>query len=153
MRPETGQPVGANAARARLHNRQIHLHQVPESGPIGQAETSEDLERLFGCREPALMRWLAQAVEALSSAIRLIENLFNPESFIIGGVMPAVILDEMVERVVPPARSVSNRRDRDHPRLVRGTTGRMTATYGAAALVLDRAFSPKIAITSKRSPA
>ena len=33
-----------------------------------------------------------------------------------------------------------------HPRLMRGASGRMTATLGAAALVLNQAFTPQIAV-------
>ena len=117
------------------------------------ADTSEAIERLHDARDPTLSLWLEQASEALSAALGMIENLFDPDTVILGGAMPAGILDEMVERVEPPDRSVANRPDRGHPRLLRGTTGRMTATHGAAALVLDQAFTPKIAIARQRASA
>ena len=118
-----------------------------------KAETSEDLERLFENGDPALLTWLKDASHALSVAVGLIENLFDPEAVVLGGAMPAAILDELVARTVPPEQSVANRPDRAHPRLLRGTTGRMTATLGAAALVLDHAFTPKIAIAERRATA
>ena len=116
-----------------------------------ETETSEDLERLFENGDPTLLTWLKNASNALSVAVGLIENLFDPETVILGGAMPATILDELVARTVPPEQSVANRADRTYPRLLRGTTGRMTATHGAAALVLDHAFTPKIAIAEKRA--
>ena len=134
-----------------LENRVSRLSVRTTLAKAGQqAETSEELEKLFESRHPVMLNWLDQAAEALSSAIGLIESLFDPDTVILGGAMPAVILDELVARVMPPERSVSNRLDRAHSRLLRGTTGRMTATHGAAALVLDQAFTPKIAIARKR---
>ena len=59
--------------------------------------------------------------------------------------MPDALLDRLIGSVALPERSVANRADRARPRLIRGTSGRMTATMGAAALVINQAFTPVIA--------
>ena len=59
--------------------------------------------------------------------------------------MPDALLDHLIAAVAPAEASVSNRADRTGPRLLRGSSGRMTATLGAAALILNHAFTPKIA--------
>lgn len=105
----------------------------------------EDLISLYSAANRHLLVWLDKAAQALSSALSIIENLFDPQTVILGGAMPDVLLDHIIARTALPDRSVSNRPDRAHPRLMRGTSGRMTATLGAAALVLHQAFTPTIA--------
>lgn len=105
----------------------------------------DDLNSLYSTANRHLLDRLNHAAQALSSALSIIENLFDPQTVILGGAMPDDLLDHMIARTALPARSVSNRPDRTHPRLMRGTSGRMTATLGAAALVLHQAFTPTIA--------
>ncbi len=78
----------------------------------------------------------------------IVENLLDPEVVILGGAMPDVILDHLVREAVLPARSVSNRAERSVVRLRRGTSGNMTATLGAAALVINQTFTPMISVAS-----
>ena len=105
----------------------------------------DDLSSLYSCANRHLLACLDQAAKALSAALSIIENLFDPQTVILGGAMPDLVLDHIIARTTLPERSVSNRPDRVHPRLMRGTSGRMTATLGAAALVLHQAFTPTIA--------
>ncbi|MEO0654826.1 MAG: ROK family transcriptional regulator [Pseudomonadota bacterium] len=105
----------------------------------------ETLAELFAAEDPALMAWLDRAAEPLSAAIEIIENIFDPQTVILGGAMPDNLLDRLIMGVDLPRRSVANRPDRALPRLTRGTSGRMTATLGAAALVINRAVTPSIA--------
>jgi predicted NBD/HSP70 family sugar kinase len=105
----------------------------------------DDLSSLYSCANRHLLAWLDQAAKALSAALSIIENLFDPQTVILGGAMPDLVLDHIIAGTALPERSVSNRPDRVHPRLMRGTSGRMTATLGAAALVLHQAFTPTIA--------
>lgn len=105
----------------------------------------DELISLYSSANRHLMAWLEQAAKALSPALLIIENLFDPETVILGGAMPDLLLDHIIARTSLPERSISNRPDRSHPRVMRGTSGRMTATLGAAALVLHQAFTPTIA--------
>lgn len=109
------------------------------------ADSMDDLTCLYASQNPYLMQWLHRAAHALTPAISVIENLFDPETIILGGAMPEALLDHLIDRTTLPPRTVSHRQDRCLPRLMRGTTGRMTATLGAAALVLHQAFTPTIA--------
>ena len=108
-------------------------------------DSMDDLIGLYAKADPHLLEWLDTAAKALPQALSIIENLFDPETIILGGAMPDTLLDHLIDRTTLPERTVSNRPDRTHPRLMRGTTGRMTATLGAAALVLHQAFTPTIA--------
>ncbi len=108
------------------------------------ATTSADLASLFAARDPTLLRWLDATIPPLSQAVFLIENLFDPQTIVLGGAMPREIMDHMIARVQPSDRSVSNRIDRASPRLATGGSGRMTAARGAAALVINQCFTSQI---------
>lgn len=108
-------------------------------------ENTEGLTRAYNAAEPALMTWLAAASEPLTAALAIIENVLDPETVILGGAMPDCILDHLIGAAHLPDRSVAHRPARTVPRLLRGASGKLTATLGAAALVIHRAFTPRIA--------
>jgi predicted NBD/HSP70 family sugar kinase/biotin operon repressor len=103
------------------------------------------LDAIYAAKNPDLNLWLESAADALGQAVGLIENLFDPQTIILGGAMPEAVLDHLVEATELPKLSVSNRADTTVPRLQRGASGRMTATLGAASLILNRAFTPQTA--------
>lgn len=111
-----------------------------------QISSSNDLLVKYSEKNSALLDWLESAAEPLSYAVSLVENLFDPEAVILGGAMPDEIFDHLIASVSLPARSVANRPDRRTSRLLRGASGRMTATLGGAALVLNQVFTPMITV-------
>ncbi len=106
--------------------------------------SSDGLAEVYAAHHPALMAWLDKAAEPLSNTITIIENMFDPDAVILGGAMPDAIFDHLIGSVTLAERSVSNRPGRMTDRLLRGASGRMTGTIGAGALVLNRAFTPRI---------
>ncbi|MCV0426206.1 MAG: ROK family transcriptional regulator [Roseibium sp.] len=100
------------------------------------------LERLFQQRDDRMLEWLSNAASALGQAVLQLENILDPQTVILGGAMPGSLIDHLIEICPLANSSVSNRPDNPFPRLQRGTCGRMTATLGAASLVLHRAFTP-----------
>ncbi len=88
--------------------------------------------------------WLSEAAAALSEAVTMIENLFDPQTVILGGALPDVLIDALIERIALSPESLAARRDRQAPRLLRGSAGRMNAAHCAAALVVDRLFTPRL---------
>ena len=110
------------------------------------AETVDDLARLFADRHPAMMAWIDGAAPALAHTIHILENIYDPEAVILGGALPASLLEHLTRCIELPKASVSNRQDRTRPRLLAGTAGRMTATLGAAALVINQTLTPSLAL-------
>ena len=110
-----------------------------------EAQDIAALERLYLARDPDLLQWLAQASLALARAVAIVENLFDPRAIVLGGAMPAPILDHLIKTTDLPSASVSHRPDATNPRLIRGASGPLTATLGAAALVLNKTLSPQLA--------
>lgn len=101
------------------------------------------LSVLFSDRDPALLEWLDTASQALGHATQIIENLFDPQMIILGGAMPSGVLNYLVENASLPDLSVSNRLARQSPRLKTGVSSRLTATLGAAALILNQTYTPQ----------
>ena len=110
-----------------------------------KADDIDTLAELFESDDKDLLAWLDPATDALAYAVTVVENLFDPQTIILGGAMPDALLAHFVTNTPLPAQSVANRPRDELPRLQRGASGRMTATLGAAALVLNRTLSPHIA--------
>ncbi len=106
----------------------------------------ESLEALFQKNDPQLIEWLETASLALSHAVQIIENIFDPQTIILGGAMPKDMFDHLAKTVVLPELSVSNRPDAVHPRVRTGASSRLTATLGAAALILNQTYSPQFTL-------
>jgi predicted NBD/HSP70 family sugar kinase len=136
--PAGGRTVPLESVVSRL-SVQRALH---EAGV--EVSSGDEITRLYAARHPVLMAWLDAAAEPLSAAVTIVENLFDPQTVILGGAMPDAILDHLLGSVRLTRRSVSLCDNRTQPRLRRGASGRMTATLGAAALVLNQAFTPQI---------
>ncbi|MEO1549107.1 MAG: ROK family transcriptional regulator [Pseudomonadota bacterium] len=134
-----GQTVPLESAISRLAV-QRHLAQAGQ-----EIHSSADLAQRYAAQDPALMSWLDGAAEPLSNAIAIIENMFDPDTVILGGAMPDTLFDHLIASISLAERSVSNRPGRTTARLQRGASGRMTGTLGAGALVINRAFTPRIA--------
>lgn len=93
---------------------------------------------------PALIGWIAQAGPLLAPVLAMLENLFDPETIILGGALPDSVIDALILAAEPLPLSVARRGDRAIPRVQRGTTGQFTAALGAAALPLLDATAPRL---------
>ncbi|NKB27374.1 MAG: ROK family protein [Rhodobacteraceae bacterium] len=135
-------PLALEQAVSRLS---VQRHLVKAGLKVGGIE---DIDAIFQARHPALMAWLDRAASPLSQAVAMIENLFDPQTIVLGGAMPDPVLDHLIGQVTFHPDSVADRprRARPRPRLMRGGSGRMTATLGGAALVLKQAFTPRMTV-------
>lgn len=87
--------------------------------------------------------WLAEAAPLLRVAIATIENLFDPETIILGGLAPDSVLKDLIAAAAPLHHSVAERRDRTQPRLMRSAQGEDAVLRGAAALAVSGLLSPR----------
>jgi predicted NBD/HSP70 family sugar kinase len=111
------------------------------------ATYGKQLNELYNDKNDVMLDWLEKAAAPLAQTIGIIENLFDPQSIILGGALPDSIVDHLIDSVQLPIGSVSNRTDRVTARLVRGKFGRMTASLGGAGLIINELFVPRIAAT------
>jgi len=103
-----------------------------------------DLERLHGERHPVVLDWIEEAAGYLAPQVAMLENLFDPEAIVLGGVLPPGLLEDLVQAMQPLPLSVARRRDRSEARLIHGRTGGLTAALGAAALPLLETMTPRL---------
>jgi predicted NBD/HSP70 family sugar kinase len=90
-----------------------------------------------------LDRWIAEAAPLLRSAIVTIENLFDPETIILGGSAEDSLLTRLIAAAEPLAHSVSERGGRNAPRITRSKDGGNAVLRGAAALAVAGVLSPR----------
>nr|WP_183263883.1 ROK family protein [Aminobacter niigataensis] len=109
-----------------------------------------DLAGLHAERHPVLMEWLDEAATYLAPMIAMIENILDPETVILGGMLPDAIIDELIARMGQLPISVASRSRRVLPRVMRGQTGQYTAALGAAALPLFEVVTPKLETAATR---
>ncbi|MGE3872836.1 MAG: ROK family protein [Parvibaculaceae bacterium] len=88
--------------------------------------------------------WIAEAAPLLRVAVTTIENLFDPETIIFGGLAPESVMKKLVRAAEPFLPSVAERRDRALPRLMLSTTGKAALLRGAAALAFSNVLAPRI---------
>lgn len=124
-----------------------HIPVVPDGEPCpcgnaGCLERYVSLEAFgrLGLDEAAY----ADAIRSqLRAALVTIENLFDPETIILGGLAPATLAVELARVADDLPNSVAARRDRKAPRLIVSNGGPHTVLRGAAALAVAGVLSPR----------
>ncbi|MHA6313895.1 ROK family transcriptional regulator [Pantoea sp. S-LA4] len=107
----------------------------------------EDLLQIEPSRFAA---WIDSVLVPLRQAINILESVFDAEAVIIGGMMPAPLLEQMVQRLPPLYQSVRGRY-LNAMRLKTGMTGSDTAALGAAALPIFDEFNPQFQVLMKQA--
>jgi predicted NBD/HSP70 family sugar kinase/predicted transcriptional regulator len=129
-----------------------HLPMVPggEPCPCGNRGC---LERYLSCeamdrraKAVGMAGWLREAVPLFRNAVVAIENLYDPETVVVGGIAAPEILDQLIDAAAPLPHSVAERRDRGIPRLIRSTGGEGAVLRGAAALAVSAVLSPRFGV-------
>ena len=81
---------------------------------------------------PAVVDWIEEGVEPLRVGINTIENLFDPQTIMLGGNAPAWLIEAFFERMEPLYPSVG-RTERNLPHLIKAELGHDAVARGAAA--------------------
>lgn len=95
--------------------------------------------------------WLAEVAPVLRSAIVMIENLFDPETIVLGGLAPRALQRRILALAEDLPNSLAARRDRTTPRLVLSEIGADAVLRGAASLAVSQIFAPPGARTPQRA--
>jgi predicted NBD/HSP70 family sugar kinase len=117
------------------------------------ATTQAALVRAFADRDRGLMRWIEAAAVHLRTAIVNLENIFDPQTVLLGGIIPEPLLDTIIERIVPLPRTVSSRREEGSRRIVKSSIGPAIPAMGAASLALFDATSADFSLLFKKNAA
>jgi predicted NBD/HSP70 family sugar kinase len=124
-----------------------HIPVVPDGEPCpcgnrGCLERYVSLEAL-GRSGAGETDWLRSVAPIFRNAISTIENLYDPQTVILGGLAPPELLERLAELGKELPNSVSARRDRVTPRLIVALGGQQSVLRGAAALVVSGVLSPR----------
>jgi predicted NBD/HSP70 family sugar kinase len=101
------------------------------------------IEAAIGRGEPTLDAFVRDAAPLLRRTVATIENLFDPESIIIGGIVPQALLEQLRSASEPLSVSVATRKARRAPRLAVSEIGADSTLLGAAVLAMRGVLSPR----------
>ncbi|RUW61726.1 ROK family transcriptional regulator [Mesorhizobium sp. M7A.F.Ca.US.008.03.1.1] len=87
--------------------------------------------------------WVAEVAPIFHNAVAVIENLFDPETVILGGLASTDLLEMLASSAGGLHNSVSARKDRTTPRVVVARGGQHSVLRGAAALAVSGVLSPR----------
>jgi predicted NBD/HSP70 family sugar kinase len=129
-----------------------HLPLIPNGEPCSCGNRG-CLERYLSCeamerraQSIGIEGWIAEAAPLLRSALVAIENLFDPQTIMLGGIAPQDVLDRLLAAAEPLPHSVAERRDRSIPRVIRSAHGEDAVLRGAAALAVSGVLSPRFGV-------
>lgn len=129
-----------------------HLPLVPDGlacpcGNRGCLERYLSLEAYARrCAEAGHAAWLREAAPLLRQALVIVENLFDPEQVILGGLADVGLLHELAAAAEPLASSVANSKARMTPRLAIASGGPQAVLRGAAALAVWGVLAPRFGL-------
>ncbi len=87
--------------------------------------------------------WVKSVAPVLRGAVTTIENLFDPETIILGGIASPALIAALEEGCLSLGNSVSARKDRTAPRVIVSNAGQVAVLRGAAALATAGVLSPQ----------
>ncbi len=86
--------------------------------------------------------WLEEVAPIFRAAIVTIENLYDPETIVLGGQAPAALQARILKLAEDLPGSLGARSDRVVPRIVPSRAGADAVIRGAASLAVSRVFAP-----------
>jgi predicted NBD/HSP70 family sugar kinase len=107
-----------------------------------EVTSMKEFEVQFDAKHPLVSAWIDEGVEPLRTGLNTIENLFDPQTMMLGGNAPAWLIDTLLERVQPLYPSVG-RSERDLPQLIKAELGRDAVARGAAVLPVLANLNPQ----------
>lgn len=113
------------------------------------AHAVEELDAMMEGAGPALDGWLDAAAEAMRRTIDFLELAFDPQTIVLGGPMPAGLLQRLAARMQPLYPPVNPEEERPIARIMIAATGKDTSILGAAALPVFSETNPQFAALQK----
>jgi predicted NBD/HSP70 family sugar kinase len=114
----------------------------PERAP--DEVPAEELATYSRQGDPRIIAWQQQAGQYLRVAIRNIEAMFDPETIVYGGGLPAELLDGLIAAASPLLPAMTHRSSSRLPRLMPAEHASELPARGAAALPIAMAMQPDI---------
>jgi predicted NBD/HSP70 family sugar kinase len=116
---------------------------------LAESDDPAALGQALADGDPRLAAWLDEAAAHLRRAVIALENILDPQTVILGGTGPELLLDELAARLADLPRGLGDRPSRQRPRVVRATAGLDTPALGAASLPVFEGMAPSFALLAK----
>ena len=124
--------------------RYLSLHSLADAlDKPGMLFNQADWRVLKRDEPDAFGRWILEAGKHLRAGVMIIENLFDPETIVLGGRLPGWMLTRMIAAADPLGATVSSTRSRVLERLTIADVNELPA-LGAAALPIFYALTPTL---------
>ncbi len=122
----------------------------------GPTRTPDEVptEELIACSRAGdgrLLAWQQEAAQYVRIAIRNIEAMFDPDTIVIGGGLPAELMDGLIAAATPLLPTMTHRHSSRQPRLMRAEHAAELPALGAAALPIAIAMLPVSSSASWRT--
>lgn len=88
--------------------------------------------------------WVDEVAPIFRNAVATIENLFDPQTIVLGGMAPDSLMQQLAAATAILPNSVAARRNRTSPRVVLSQGGQQSVLRGAAALAIAGVLSPRV---------
>lgn len=109
-------------------------------------DPTADLAAAVASGAPAVEAWVEEVAPLLRAAVVTIENLFDPETILIGGLAPDALLARLVAAAAPLPHSIAEHGGRAAERLTPTGEGQDAVLRGAAALAVSGLLSPRFGL-------
>ncbi len=96
--------------------------------------------------------WLQTVAPIFRNTIATIENLFDPQTVVLGGLASASVLDGLARLEAGLPNTVAARRGREAPRIIVSHGGEHAVLRGAAALAVSSVLSPRFGLMFAGEP-
>lgn len=113
---------------------------------LRRAHVADDpaaLDAAVAADHPEVAGWLADAAPLLAKAVVVVENLFDPATVLIGGLLPRHLAERLIAVASPLPASVSEVSGRTLERVVCSPAGPDVALAGAGMLAISNVLSPR----------
>ncbi|HKU14734.1 MAG TPA: ROK family transcriptional regulator [Steroidobacteraceae bacterium] len=133
--------------------RYLSLHSLAEA--LGRADMKDggtELVQLLARRDPALAAWCRDAAVHLRNAVRMIENLLDPETIVIGGSAPKALVEHIVALAEPLHGSVRAGVASAQNRILLSEHDEDSSILGAAVLPIYEMLSPRFEMLMQQRP-
>ncbi len=114
-----------------------------------QPDLFDCLDRAARNAGPEITEWLTDAAAHLAWGIDMIQCVLDPESVVIAGQMPELLMSQLYDAVLRAQDTAGFGRNSANTRPVRGSAAPYSVAAGAAADPIARAFDPSLAAMMK----
>jgi predicted NBD/HSP70 family sugar kinase len=104
---------------------------------------------LVSTEDRRIVEWIEAAASDLRWSVHLIETIFDPQTVILCGSAPQILVDRLIAAMGPLLPSLAERPDRTVPRLQVGMADPWSVALGAAAGPISLEFDPRYAAILK----